>query len=389
MKIVCAFDSFKGCLSSLRAGEAARDGIISVIPDAEVKIVECADGGEGTAAAIAAAGFGSMVEVDTVNPAGMPIKAHLVFEPHSKIACLDMAAASGLALVNCLPPALRTRLAPPEGVSTAGTGIMVAEAVRMGATTVVLGFGGSGTNDAGLGALQALGADFIDKNGNPLPSPICGRDLTKIVHIDTTQLRETMQGASLRLLCDVNNPFIGPEGAVAVYSSQKGADAAMRRRLETGMTHLVNIFRNHGFTDISATPGAGAGGGAAGGFAAVAGGELTNGAETVLDMTGLDREIADADLIITGEGSSDRQTLCGKLPVAVLHRATAYGRKCALMSGCIENADRLRDAGFSNVICINPPMNTDISRSINPLDPTIAAQRLALAAARLVSGCCR
>lgn len=388
MKIVCAFDSFKGCLSSRRAGEAVREGILSVIPYAEIKIVECADGGEGTAAAIAAAGWGSTVEVDTVNPAGTPIKAELVFEPHSKTACLDMAAASGLALVNEIPEAERGRLAPPEGVSTAGTGIMVAEAVRMGATTVVLGFGGSGTNDAGLGALQALGADFIDKNGAPLPRPICGRDMIKVGHIDPSRLRETLRGVTLRLLCDVNNPFTGPEGAVAVYSRQKGADAAMRSRLEAGMVHLAEVLKNNGFIDISATPGAGAGGGAAGGFAAVAGGELTNGAETVLDMIGLDRAIADADLVLTGEGSSDSQTLCGKLPVAVLRRSLAYGRKCVLMSGCIENGDRLREAGFSEVICINSPMNAAFSPNDNPLDPSVAARRLADAAAHLVSEGC-
>lgn len=380
MKIICAFDSFKGCLTSVEAGEAAKRGILSVILDAEVRVMACADGGEGMAEAVAASGIGRKISVKTVNPLGEPIMSSYIFDANSRTAFIDLAAASGLTL-------LEPHDLSPERTGTRGTGLMMLDAMNRGARNIMLGLGGSATNDAGLGALQALGLRVYDKSGSEIIQPVTGALLDAIGDIDSSGLDEMFRQCHISLLCDVDNPFIGPRGAVAVFSTQKGADESMRRRLEKGMANIAGVMKNCGFIDISALTGAGAAGGAAGGFAAIAGAEILSGADTLLSLTGFDNMVSDADYVLTGEGSSDIQTLGGKLPVTVLRRAARAHVPCMLLSGKISEKEALCNAGFREVRCINSPIKSGnypiFSGDLDCLCPEVAAARIEATAAFL------
>lgn len=296
MRITAIFDKYKGCLTSRQAAEAALLGARDAFPDAELRAYECADGGDGMAECLLAAGKGDRIEIETVDALGRPLKAAYAFNPMTREAYIDLAAASG---VRHLTESEKT----PMKASTFGTGLLIADAVGRGATTVWLGLGGSATNDAGFGALQALGTEFFDEYGNLLPEPFCGEMLKDISSITLSKLRNKLKNINIILLCDVENPFIGPNGAVAIYSGQKGATEAMKRELEEGMLNAGRVMKSLGFTDIFQLPGAGAAGGAGGGFAALAGAEIRRGAESLLQLTGAADAIATSDIVLTRRGT--------------------------------------------------------------------------------------
>lgn len=363
MKILLAFDSFKGCMTSLQAGEAARRGVLSAMPDAETEVLAVADGGEGMSAAVYANGIGEVVTADAVGPLLRPICAEYTYDCQAQSAYIDFAAASGLTL---LADAEKSAVKS----TSFGTGMLMADAIRHGARHIYLGLGGSATNDAGLGALQALGAKFTDESGCEITHAYCGADMVRTCGIDTSALR----GIRLTLLCDVDNPFCGQQGAVSVFARQKGAAEDEMRLLEKGMNHVGEVMKNCGFTDVFQLRGAGAAGGAGGGFAALAGGEIVPGAESVLTLCGFDDKLAGCDLVMTGEGKSDSQTLAGKLPYTVMTTARRHGVPTALFCGALEDADALKKAGFAAVTDINGSM-----KSGNFMSADVASQRLSAA----------
>ena len=360
-KIVIAIDSFKGCLGSAQAGEAARLGVLDVMPDASVEVVRIADGGEGMAEAIGHTIGLQPVRITTYDPLMRMTDAEYYIDDKSRTAYIDMAAASGLTHVE---PEYRN----PVCTTTYGTGVMVADAISKGATRIVLGLGGSATNDAGLGALQALGLDIYSMNGALLEQPLSGGMMTEISRLDFTALNEKLLGVSIILACDVDSPFTGERGAVETFSPQKGASPDDMETLEAGMENVAALIEESVGLDVRELPGAGAAGGMGGGFAA-AGAEIRSGVEEVMHSIGLRDKLQGASVCVTGEGSADRQTLMGKAPYGVMRRALEAGARVILIAGRVADRDSLLKAGFTAAECINPPGDPDMR-------PEVAAKRI-------------
>lgn len=312
-KIVVASDSFKGCLSSAQVAEAVEKGIHQVYPDCDVVKLAVADGGEGTVEALAATLGGSIVEVPVQDPLGRPIKAEYAII-NGNIAVIEMSGASGLTL---LQPEERN----PMKTSTYGTGQLIADALSKGCRKLIMGIGGSATNDAGTGMLEALGYRFLDAEGNPLKGR--GESLGRIRSIDSSKVLSELKDTSFTVACDVDSPFCGPEGAAYIYAPQKGAAEQMVKSLDEGMRAFSKLIYKETGTDVMNIKGAGAAGGLGGALKAFLNADLQKGADMVLDAVGFDQAIYGADLIITGEGRIDSQTLTGKLPYAVAQRASA------------------------------------------------------------------
>ncbi|MDO4336421.1 MAG: glycerate kinase [Bacteroidales bacterium] len=354
MKAVVAIDSMKGCLGSAEASEACAAGLREAWPDAEVIVVPVADGGEGTAAAIAFSDKSIIRKTDRVlGPDGTPTIAEWWLDAAKKTAYIDLAAAAGLTLV---PQERRN----PLTATTFGVGQLILAAASEGARHIVLGLGGSATVDGGAGACEALGVRF-------------GVD-----HIDVSHIDNRLKDIDLHLACDVTAPFTGEKGAARVFGPQKGADPTQVKLLEERLERLrLLILRQFGI-DLNEVPGSGAAGGCAGGLMALAGGKIENGAALVLDSIGFDRIIAGADLMVTGEGSADRQTLMGKLPSEILRRGQKAGIPVALAAGRITDAEALSEAGFAAIIDINSEANARRSgtEGQEAMDSGVATRRL-------------
>lgn len=372
MKVTLAFDSFKGCLTSREAAEAAAKGVLAIVSGAEVGIVEMADGGEGMAEALAGAGDMRRYSASVEGPLGEEVLADYYISADGMMASLDMSAASGLVLVD---PERRN----PWLTSTYGFGQLVAAAARHGVRRIVVGLGGSATNDAALGALQALGARFYDRAGCLMERHICGGMLSSVGSVDLSGLR-WLSGVEITAACDVDAPFVGSDGAVAVFSRQKGADAPMMERLETGMVHLADVIRSSTGHDVSAVPGAGAAGGAAGGLTALLGVRLRRGVDIVADAVGLDAALEGCDFCITGEGSADRQTLMWKTPWGVRVRACRRGVPAILLAGRVADRELLLDGGFCDVRCVNDYRLVE-EDALPPMSREVAATRIMRATA--------
>lgn len=371
MKVLVVCDSFKGSISSMDAGENIRRGILAAHPDAQVEVMSAADGGEGMARSVLINGTGHECTCRVTHTDGVRhIGTTYTYDTETATAYIDIAAASGLTL-------LGSEDKNPMKTTTFGTGEMIATAVTQGARHICLGLGGSATNDAGLGALQALGVNFFDEHGTKFCAPLTGTHLAAIASIDAGEMMQRYADVRFTLLCDVNNPFSGPHGAVAVFAAQKGADADMRQELERGMTHIAAIMKKSGFPDVFSFPGSGAAGGAGGGLAAVTGGEIVPGAQTVLALAGIDRRLNGCDLVITGEGKADAQTLMGKLPATVLRVAQERGTPVWLLCGKFSDEQALLQAGFAAVTDINRGYDTSIDTSMRH---DTAAMRLRLTA---------
>ena len=342
------------CLA--RAFTAAREDIV-------VQCVYVADGGEGSTAALMA-GNGSgiwespspengspspnngtpegkprTVTAAVSDPLGRPVNASFVID-NNGVCIMEMSAASGLTL---LAPEERN----PLFTSTYGTGELILKALDEGCREFIVGLGGSATNDAGTGMLQALGFRFPGKDGTPLNA--CGAILEDIASIDSSQADPRLTGCRFRLACDVRNPFCGPQGAAFVFAPQKGADAATVRRLDAGLRHFADIILEYTGRDISDTPGAGAAGGLGGAFSAFLDAQLLSGAGLILDSIGFDGLIKGADLVITGEGKLDSQTFSGKAPSAVLERASRQHIPVIAIAGKVEVCEELESAGFTAI----------------------------------------
>ena len=339
MKIVIASDSFKGSMSSMDVATAAITGVAEVCPEAEVVAVNVADGGEGTVDAVVDALHGELVRCVVSDPLGRPITA--TYGVAGEIAVMEMAAASGL-------PLLTVEERNPWATSTQGTGEIIMDAIARGCRKFLVGIGGSATNDAGMGMLQAMGYRFYDAN-DELITDGCGGVLSRIARIDDSQVCAAVKECVFTVACDVDTPFCGPEGAAPVFAPQKGADAEMVKHLDEGMASFANVIADTYAIDIVPLAGAGAAGGMGGAFRAFLGATLKRGIDMVLDAIDFDTAIQGADLVITGEGKVDFQTAKGKTAAGVLARAKKQHIPVVAIGGCVEMCDSLLQMGFAGI----------------------------------------
>lgn len=340
MKIVIAPDSFKESLTAPEVARALEKGLKRVLRDAEYVRVPMADGGEGTVEAVTAATGGKRMRKRVRGPLGNPVAASYGRLPDGT-AIIEMAAASGLPLV---PPARRN----PLKTSSYGTGELIRAACAGGARRIVIGIGGSATNDCGAGMAQALGAIFRDARGRVLSHPLAGGDLHRVAEIDLGGVAGTLRGAELLVACDVRNPLCGPTGASAVFGPQKGATPAQVRQLDANLRHCGRLLERASGQRLLTKPGAGAAGGLGAALMGCCGGRLVPGADLVTELVGLARHLEGASLVITGEGRIDFQTAFGKAPAGVAALAGRLGVPViAVGGGLADDARQLFSHGFA------------------------------------------
>jgi len=348
MRVLLAPDKFKGSLTAVEAAEAMARGVRKVRPDAQIDVCPVADGGEGTVEAMLAASRGESIITEVIGPMGIgqSVRARwgmmglgvgtetipgVGAEP---TAIIEMAAASGLALV----PANRR---DPCKTTTFGTGQLIAAALDHGATRLIVGIGGSATNDGGCGMAAALGVLFIGRDGGVID----GRDLSggvmqQVMRIDSSGLDPRMARVRIIAACDVTNPMTGPQGAAHVYGPQKGATPAQVEHLDAGLVHLAQLMRRDLSRDVERQPGAGAAGGLGGGLMAFLGARLQPGIDLVLDVIGFAKRAEVADVVFTGEGRMDASTASGKACMGVARSAAAQGKPTIALVGAIDDDDR-------------------------------------------------
>ncbi|MHC4716124.1 MAG: glycerate kinase [Planctomycetota bacterium] len=336
MRIVVAPDSFKETLSAVGVAEAVAAGLRDVDDGMSIDLCPMADGGEGTVEAMVAATGGQLRTADVFGPLGERREAQFGLLGDGRTAVVEMAAAAGLALV---PPDKRN----PMLTTTFGVGCLIRAALDAGAGRLVVGIGGSATVDGGTGCAQALGVVFVDKHGRLSPCGLAGGGLADIGRIDVSDRDPRIDGADIRVACDVTNPLTGPEGAAAVYGPQKGATPEMVARLESGLANLAAVVRRELGIDVEHLPGAGAAGGLGAGLVAFAGATLQSGIEIVAEAVGLRERVAGADLVVTGEGKFDAQSAHGKTAFGVARVAAAEGVPVICIPGQAD-ADAPRDA---------------------------------------------
>ncbi|MCH5220804.1 MAG: glycerate kinase [Muribaculaceae bacterium] len=352
-KIVIASDSFKGSLNSADVASCCERGIKRVLPHCQVEKVNIADGGEGTLAALLhprCTTHHCLVR----NPLRKEIEAE--YATYKSTAYIELSSTSGLTLV---PSTDRN----PWITDTYGLGEIIADALDKGCRQFIIGIGGSATNDAGIGMLSALGYRFLDNCGATV-SP-GGKGLIDIVSVDNSNIHPKLTEAHFTVACDVQNPLYGPNGAAYIFAPQKGADAAMTERLDLGLRNFAAITQEFTGCNVSGINGAGAAGGVGAAFVAYLGAELKSGIDVILDIADFNTLIADADLIITGEGCIDSQTLMGKAAYGVLRRAKTAGVPVVALGGIIRDRELLTDAGFDGLYCINDPA-TSIEEAMKP-----------------------
>jgi glycerate kinase len=326
MKIVIAPDSFKESLSAMQVAQVIEDGFREIFPDAHYVKLPVADGGEGTVQAMIDATGGQRIERAVTGPLGEPVPAFYGLTGGEPVAVIEMAAASGLELV---PPEQRN----PLRTTSYGTGQLIRAALDAGARRFVLGVGGSATNDGGAGMAQALGARLLDARGVELGPG--GGALARLDRIDVSGLDPRVREAVFEVACDVGNPLVGPQGASAIFGPQKGASPDMVAQLDASLLHYAGVIERDLGHDIAQVPGAGAGGGIAAAMMVFLGGRLRPGSEIVTDAVGLARALEDADLVVTGEGRVDGQTVQGKTPVGVARVAQRCGKPVIAIGGCL------------------------------------------------------
>ncbi|MBR5205580.1 MAG: glycerate kinase [Alistipes sp.] len=345
MRILLAFDSFKGSLSSEDVSEAFAAGWQSIRPDDSIDIVPIADGGEGTMAAMSKAMGGELCNVVVSDPLGRSIEAAYGYVESEGVAIVDTASASGLTL-------LASSERNPMLTTSYGTGEIIAASIRRGCRRIYLGLGGSATNDGGMGLLRALGYRFYDAYGEELMG--CGRDLCRVSRIDASQRIAKLDDVEFIVASDVDNPLYGERGAAYVYGRQKGGDTDSIALLDRGLRHYSSIVEAFVGQDFSQVAGAGAAGGIGFALIALLGATLRSGIDTLLDMLRFDERVAVCDLVVTGEGRIDHQTLMGKAPSGVLRRAVAHGRKCIAVGGGVVWCDELHAGGFAAIYAATP-----------------------------------
>jgi len=346
MKIVIAPQGFKGNLTALRVSQAIDNGIRRVVPSVITAIVPMADGGEGTMQALVDAIGGEMIPVEVTDPLGGRVIAHFGLLSDKVTGVIEMAAASGL---NLVPP----QKLNPLLTTTYGTGELILAALERGCRKLIVGIGGSATNDGGAGMAQALGAKLLDTKGVPLA--FGGAALADLEHIDVTTIDPRLADCDVILACDVTNPLCGPQGASAVYGPQKGATKEMVVKLDAALAHYAEVIERDLGIDVRDVPGAGAAGGLGAGLIAFLKARVLPGVDVVIQATGLIEHLKEATLVFTGEGRLDSQTACGKVPVGVARRAKEFGLPVIAIAGEIANGyQAVYQQGIDAVFSIAP-----------------------------------
>ena len=339
MKVVIAPDSFKGCLNANLVALAMQKGVQRVYPDAHTDLIPMADGGEGTVDAILSAAGGRKIEVKVKDPLGRLISAAYGLIDDDKTAIIEMAAASGL-------PLLRLDERNPLLASTGGTGELIRDALDKGVTKILMGIGGSATNDGGAGLAAALGARLLDVNGQELPPG--GAALANLAKIDLAEMDPRLAGVTFEVACDVQNPLCGPEGASAVYGPQKGAGPEDIKILDSALKNYGEILSSLSGINLLELAGAGAAGGLGAGLVGFCKAKLRPGSQMILEVAKAEEKIKQADLVLTGEGMTDFQTAYGKVPVGVAALARSYGVPVFVVSGTVEGQpDLLAEQGVN------------------------------------------
>jgi glycerate kinase len=352
MKIVIAPDSYKESLTALAVANEIEAGFREFFPDAHYLKLPVADGGEGTVQAMIDASGGRRIELQVTGPLGEPVAAFYGLMGDGATAVIEMAAASGLELV---PPARRN----PLHTTSFGTGQLILDALDAGARRFVLGVGGSATNDGGAGMLQALGGRLLDTAGADLNAG--GGALAALARIDLSALDTRLKDCVFDIACDVSNPLVGPQGASAIFGPQKGATPAMVEQLDANLRHYAAVIARDLGQQVAEVPGAGAGGGIGAGMMVFLGGRLRPGSEIVMAAVGLDAAVADADLVLTGEGRIDGQTIHGKTPIGVARVAKRHGKPViAIAGGLAAGAAAVHEHGIDAVFgAVSRPCTVD------------------------------
>ena len=380
MKIVIAIDSFKGSMSSIEAGLAAKEGMLRAIPDAEVVVKPLADGGEGTTDALIEGLSGKRIELSLTGPYKEAVKAHYGIirgsEGASDMAVMEMAEAAGITISERREPLVAT---------TYGVGEMIKDALGKGCRDFIIGIGGSATNDGGIGMLKALGVSFTDSEGHD-----CGEGgvaLSKIESIDISGFDERLRNCRIRVACDVDNPLCGVNGATYIYGPQKGVTEDMKEGLDKAMAHYADVTASVLGEDLREVHGAGAAGGLGYALISYLGAELIPGIELIMRAVGLEKELEGADIAITGEGRLDHQTAMGKAPVGVAKLAKRHGCITIAFAGSVT-----KEAGACNEAGIDAffPIVRGVTTLSEAMDTETAKANMAAAAeqaARLISSC--
>lgn len=341
MKFLFASDSFKGTLSSERIIELLTQAAKDVFPECEVLGVPIADGGEGTVEALISATKGNKQIVQVHGPL-MELTESYYGIIHEDTAVIEMAAASGLPMI---PKSRRN----PLNTTTYGTGELIREALDAGYRKIFIAIGGSATNDGGMGAMSALGIRFLDEDGSRLQGT--GAELSKVVDIDVSELHPGVMQSEITVMCDVNNPLTGPEGATYTFGKQKGATPEILDEIEEGMKHYARIIRDQFGVDANEIPGAGAAGGLGAALCIFLQAKMVSGIETVLDLIDFKSLLDDVDIVITGEGRIDWQSAYGKVPSGVGKRCKEKGVPViAIVGGIGEGAEKIYDFGVESII---------------------------------------
>ena len=354
MKIVIAPQAFKGSLSALNVANAVQKGVRRIFPDAQILTCPVADGGDGTLETLVESSGGKIMETNVADPTGKPIVAQWGAMGDGNTAVIEMARTSGLALLT-----LEER--DPLNATTYGLGEIIVSALNKGFRKFIVGIGGSATNDAGAGMAQALGIKLMDREGRNLV--FGGAALQNLSVIDTSSIDQRVLESNFQIACDVNNPLTGPEGASAVYGPQKGATEENVRQLDSALGVFAEVAKRDLGKDISNLEGAGAAGGLGAGMIAFVEGHLRAGVDIVLDTVNLAEKLESADLVITGEGSIDFQTVYNKAPIGVARMAKARGIPTIGISGMLgENYQIVHNHGIDAALSIaNGPISLEES----------------------------
>ncbi|MDT3424885.1 glycerate kinase [Paenibacillus forsythiae] len=352
MRILIVPDSYKGSLSSKEVADCMEQGVLEAMPEAIVRKIPIADGGEGTVEAMISALNGEYRELEVVGPLGDPVTAVYGVYDKGRAAVIEMAAASGLTLVP------KEKLNPMV-TTTYGTGQLIKEALENGCRRLVIGIGGSATNDGGIGMAQALGVKFLDAGGEEIG--FGGGELHRIATIDISGIHPGIAGCMATIASDVTNPLCGDRGASRVFGPQKGATPEMVEQLDSGLKHLAEIIREQLGIDIAEAAGAGAAGGLGAGLIAFLNADMAKGIDIVLEAARFDEMVQAADLVITGEGRTDAQTAFGKTPAGVAKLAKKYNKPVICVSGGVAADVRdLYSIGLDVVIgATQSPMTLD------------------------------
>lgn len=352
MKVLIAMDSFKGSLSSIESSTAIAAGIKEVYPHADIEVLPLADGGEGTVEALVNATDGTLVTIPVTGPLNEEVKATYGILGDGKTAVIEVAEACGLPLV---PYGERN----PLKATSYGVGEIISDAIEKGSREFVIGLGGSATNDAGIGMLQALGFCFYDMNGEKVG--IDGQSLTDIWSIELKQVNPMLKECRFRVACDVKNPLYGPEGAAHIFGPQKGATPEMVEQLDKGLKHIAEIVLDTLQTDLNQIEGAGAAGGLGAAFSSFLHADLQSGIELVTEIIEMEKSMQGADFVITGEGKLDGQTSMGKAPLGVAELAQKHDIPViALAGGITEETAVLNKLGITSYFSIlNQPMTLE------------------------------